>query len=203
MTGQEQHPGAVIHPTAQVDGRAQIAPGARVWHWTQVREGAVVGAESIVGKGCYIDADVRIGSRVKIQSNVSVFHGVTIEDGVFVGPHVCFTNDKAPRAINPDGSLKGADDWTVSATRIRYGASVGANATVVCGVTVGRFAMVAAGAVVTRDVPDHGLVLGSPARLVGYVCACGQRLPGGPLRLGDAPDERDCPACGRTTPIGQ
>ena len=183
----QRHPGAIIHPTAQVDERASLGAGARVWHWTQVREGAVIGAESIVGKGCYIDADVRIGSRVKIQSNVSVFHGVTVEDGVFIGPHVCFTNDKAPRAITPDGALKGADDWTVSETLVCYGASIGANATVVCGVTIGRFAMVAAG----------GLVMGNPARLVGYVCACGQRLPGGPLRTGDPPDERTCPACGR------
>lgn len=202
MTSQDQHPGAVIHPTAQVDARAQLGRGVRIWHWTQVREGAAIGAESIIGKGCYIDADVQIGSRVKLQSNISVFHGVTIEDGVFVGPHVCFTNDKAPRAINPDGSLKGAADWTVSATRIGYGASIGANATIVCGVAVGRFAMVAAGAVVTRAVPDHGLVMGNPARLVGYVCPCGQRLPGGPLRSGDAPDERACPACGRVTRIG-
>lgn len=196
MISQDERLGVVIHSSAAVDGRAEIGPGTRVWHWTQVREGAVIGAESIVGKGCYIDARVRIGSRVKIQSNVSVFHGVTIEDGVFVGPHVCFTNDKTPRAINPDGSLKGADDWSVGETVVRYGASIGANATVVCGVTVGRFAMVAAGAVVTGDVPDHGLVMGNPARLVGYVCACGQRLPGGPLRAGDDTDARACPACG-------
>jgi acetyltransferase-like isoleucine patch superfamily enzyme len=195
----EQERPAAVAATAIVDSGAELGPGARVWHWTQVREGAVIGAESIVGKGCYVDAGVRIGSRVKIQSNVSVFHGVTIEDGVFVGPHVCFTNDKAPRAINPDGGLKGADDWTVGATLIRYGASIGANATVVCGVTVGRFAMVGAGAVVTRDVPDHGLVLGSPARLVGYVCACGLRLPGGP---GAAAEERCCDGCGRVTAVG-
>lgn len=201
MPSQDERPGVVIHPTAAVDARAKIGPGTRVWHWTQVREEASIGAETIVGKGCYIDAGVQIGSRVKIQSNVSVFHGVTIEDGVFVGPHVCFTNDKAPRAITPDGTLKGADDWTVSPTVIGYGASVGANATVVCGVAVGRFAMVAAGAVVTRDIPAHGLVMGNPARLVGYVCACGQRLPGGPLRAGDAPHVRACLACGRTVEV--
>ncbi|NTU78203.1 MAG: N-acetyltransferase [Chloroflexales bacterium] len=200
MSEHEHQPSAIIHPTAAVDSRARIGSGTRVWHWTQVRDGVEIGAESIIGKGCYIDADVRIGSRVKLQSNISVFHGVTIEDGVFVGPHVCFTNDKAPRAINPDGSLKGADDWTVATTLICYGASIGANATVVCGVTVGRFAMVAAGAVVTRDVPAYGLVMGNPARLVGYVCACGQRLPGGPLATG--PAECVCPACGRTTQVG-
>jgi acetyltransferase-like isoleucine patch superfamily enzyme len=199
MTAESEPPVAIVQASAVVDSRAELGPGVRVWHWTQVREGAVIGAESIVGKGCYVDAGVRIGSRVKIQSNVSIFHGVTIEDGVFVGPHVCFTNDRAPRAINPDGSLKGADDWAVSPTLVRYGASIGANATVICGVTVGRHAMVAAGAVVTRDVPDHGLVLGNPARLAGYVCACGQRLPGG---LAEAAVERVCGACGRAAVVG-
>lgn len=199
MTEHPPHPGVIIHPTAAVDPAARIGAGARIWHWTQVREGVVIGAESIIGKGCYLDSGVHIGSRVKLQSNISVFHGVTIEDGVFVGPHVCFTNDKAPRAINPDGSLKGASDWTVSPTLIRYGASLGANATIVCGVTVGRFAMVAAGAVVTRDVPDYGLVLGNPARLAGYVCPCGQRLPGAATAT---PEARVCTACGRTTTVG-
>jgi len=199
MTEHNARHGVIIHPTAIVDPQAQIGAGTRIWHWTQVREGVVIGPESIIGKGCYLDAGVQIGSRVKLQSNISVFHGVTIEDGVFVGPHVCFTNDKAPRAINPDGSLKGAADWTVSSTLIRYGASLGANATIVCGVSVGRFAMVAAGAVVTRDVPDYGLVLGNPARLVGYVCPCGQRLPGGPT---PTPEPRACSACGRATTVG-
>jgi len=196
---QNAQDGVVVHETAAVDSRARLAPGVRIWHWTQVREGAVIGAESSVGKSCYIDADVRIGSRVKIQNNVSIFHGVTIEDGVFVGPHVCFTNDKSPRAINPDGTRKGADNWTVTETLIRYGASIGANATVICGASVGRFAMVAAGAVVTRSVPDYGLVMGNPARLAGYVCPCGLRLPGGPA---SAVEERRCPECDRATLVG-
>lgn len=189
---------AIIHPTATVDPQAQIGDNTRVWHWTQIREDVVIGSESIIGKGCYFDAGVRVGSRVKIQSNVSVFRGVTIEDGVFVGPHVCFTNDKTPRAINPDGTLKGLEDWTVTPTLVKYGASIGANATIVCGVTIGRFAMVAAGSVVTRDVPDYGLVMGNPARLAGYVCPCGVRLPGGPTRQSEA---HTCPACGRVTVI--
>ncbi|WP_322815413.1 acyltransferase [Chloroflexus sp.] len=189
---------AIIHPTATVDSQAQIGDNTRVWHWTQIREDVVIGSESIIGKGCYFDAGVRVGSRVKIQSNVSVFRGVTIEDGVFVGPHACFTNDKTPRAINPDGTLKGLEDWTVTPTLVKYGASIGANATIVCGVTIGRFAMVAAGSVVTRDVPDYGLVMGNPARLAGYVCPCGSRLPGSPTRQTEA---RTCPACGRVTVI--
>ncbi|MGQ9481433.1 acyltransferase [Chloroflexus sp.] len=189
---------ATIHPTATVDPQAQIGDNTRVWHWTQIREDVVIGSESIIGKGCYFDAGVRVGSRVKIQSNVSVFRGVTIEDGVFVGPHACFTNDKTPRAINLDGTLKGLEDWTVTPTLVKYGASIGANATIVCGITIGRFAMVAAGSVVTRDVPDYGLVMGNPARLAGYVCPCGSRLPGGPTRQTEA---RTCPACGRVTVI--
>ncbi|MCS6880720.1 MAG: acyltransferase [Oscillochloridaceae bacterium] len=202
MSDQESRPQVSIHPTAIVDPQARIGPGTRIWHWTQVREGVVIGSECIIGRGCYIDIGVQIGRCVKFQSNISVFHGVTIEDGVFVGPHVCFTNDKVPRAINPDGTLKAATDWKLVPTLIRYGASLGANATIVCGVTVGRFAMVGSGAVVTRDVPDYGLVVGNPARLIGYVCACGQRLPGGPLPAGDPPEQRVCPACGRETWVG-
>ncbi len=169
-----------IHPTADVSPRATIGEGASIWHQCQVREGATIGPESILGKNVYVDFDVCIGSRVKIQNNCSVYHGVTIEDGVFLGPHVVLTNDLYPRAINPDGTLKGNDDWEVEPIRICYGASIGARSVVLPGVTVGRFALVGAGAVVTRDVPAYGLVVGAPARLVGYVCACGHRLePGG------------------------
>jgi len=165
-----------IHPTADVSPRAQIGEGTSIWNQAQVREGAVIGEGCIISKDVYIDAGVRIGNRVKIQNGVSVYHGVTIEDGVFVGPHVCFTNDKYPRAINPDGTLKGAEDWQVSETLICYGAALGARSVILPGLTVGRWAMVAAGAVVTHDVPDYGLVVGHPARLVGFVCPCGHRL---------------------------
>jgi acetyltransferase-like isoleucine patch superfamily enzyme len=188
-----------IHPTAIVAESAVIGARTRIWHWVQIREHARIGTECIIGKGCYIDAEVQIGERVKIQNNVSVFHGVTIEDGVFVGPHVCFTNDKAPRAITPAGELKGASDWTITPTLVRYGASLGAGAVIVCGTTIGRFAMVAAGAVVTRDVPDHALFVGNPARLAGYVCACGQRLAQSALAASDAPAQAHCAACGRET----
>jgi len=187
----------MVHPTAQVDPRAKLCDGVKVWNWCQIREGAEIGENSILSKGVYIDSGVKIGRNVKIQNNVSVYHGVTIEDGVFVGPHACFTNDKRPRAINPDGSLKGGEDWNVSPTLLRYGCSIGANATITCGVTIGRFAMVGAGAVVTRDVPDHGLVIGCPARVVGRVCACGERLPDEP-----ASASRVCRACGAETTVG-
>jgi UDP-2-acetamido-3-amino-2,3-dideoxy-glucuronate N-acetyltransferase len=165
-----------IHPTAEVSPHAQIGAGTRVWHHAQVREGAQLGSHCIVGKGVYIDFDVQIGSNVKIQNYALLYHGVTVEDGAFIGPRVCLTNDKVPRAITPDGVLKSADDWDVAPIVVRYGASVGAGAVVLPGVTIGRFAMVGAGAVVTRDVPDFGLVVGQPARLVGYVCRCGRRL---------------------------
>lgn len=165
-----------IHPTAEVSTQAQLGAGTRIWHHAQVREGARLGSQCIVGKGTYIDFDVDIGNNVKIQNYSLVYHGATVEDGVFIGPRVCLTNDKLPRAITPDGTLKGTDDWEVSPIVVRYGASLGAGTLVLPGVTIGRFAMVGAGAVVTRDVPDFGLVLGQPARLVGYVCRCGQRL---------------------------
>jgi UDP-2-acetamido-3-amino-2,3-dideoxy-glucuronate N-acetyltransferase len=166
----------MIHETAQVHARAKIGEGVKVWNWVQIREDADIGENTILSKGVYIDFGVKIGRNVKIQNNVSVYHGVTIEEGVFVGPHVCFTNDKRPRSINPDGTLKGSDDWSVSPIVLQYGCSIGANSTITPGVIIGRFALVGAGAVVTKDVPEYGLVVGCPARLIGYVCPCGEKL---------------------------
>jgi UDP-3-O-[3-hydroxymyristoyl] glucosamine N-acyltransferase len=171
-----EHDPPFVHPTADVSPRVAIGPGTRIWHQAQVREGAHVGAHCIVGKGAYVDFDVVIGDNVKIQNGVYVYHGVTVEDGVFLGPGVILTNDKLPRAINPDGTLKTDDDWQVSPIVIRRGASIGAGAVVLPGVTVGEFALVGAGAVVTRDVSAQGLVYGNPARLHGYVCRCGRTL---------------------------
>lgn len=181
----------MIHPTAEVSAQAQIGEGTRIWHHAQVREGARIGRNCIIGKNVYVDFGVTIGDNVKIQNNASLYHGVTVEDGVFIGPHVCLTNDKIPRAINPDGSLKSGADWEAGRILLRYGCSLGAGAVVVTGVTIGRWAMVGAGAVVTRDVPDHGLVVGNPARLVGYVCVCGRRLV--PLEG----NRMRCPVCQR------
>jgi UDP-2-acetamido-3-amino-2,3-dideoxy-glucuronate N-acetyltransferase len=167
---------SVIHPSAEVSPRASIGAGTRIWHQVQIREGAHVGDHCIVGKGVYIDLDVQVGNNVKIQNSALLYHGLTVEDGVFIGPGAIMTNDTYPRAITPDGQLKSDSDWEVGPIRICYGASIGAGAIVLPNVTVGRFALVAAGAVVAHSVPDHGLVAGVPARLLGYVCHCGRRL---------------------------
>ena len=180
-----------VHPSAFVAGEANIGPGTKVWHLAQVREGATIGAECILGKGVYVGEGVHIGSRVKIQNGVSIYPGATVEDGVFIGPHVCFTNDRHPRAINPDGSVQTAGQWEISPILVRQGASLGAASVLIAGVTVGRWALVAAGAVVTKDVPDYGLVAGNPARRIGSVCVCGRRLR-------EVSDSRlSCANCGR------
>jgi acetyltransferase-like isoleucine patch superfamily enzyme len=166
----------MIHPTAEVERGAQIGDDTRIWHYVHIREGARIGANCTLGNNVYIDRDVVIGSNVKLQNRVSVFRGVTLEDGVFVGPHATFTNDVYPRSISPDGRLLDHEDWPTIPTLVKYGASVGAGAVVIAGVTVGRWAMVGAGAIVTHDVPDYGLVVGRPARLVGYACECGRTL---------------------------
>ena len=165
-----------IHPSAEVEADVTIGENSKVWHLCHIRRGAHIGSDCVIGRGVFVDAGVKIGSRVKIQNYVSVFHGVTIEDGVFVGPHVCFTNDMFPRAVNPDMSLKAADDWVLSETVVKAGAALGANSTIVCGITIGNWAMVGSGSVVTKDVPDHALVVGNPARVIGYVTASGKRV---------------------------
>ncbi len=166
-----------IHPTAEVSASATIGAGTSIWHQAQVRDGAVIGENCILGKGAYVDAGVHIGANSKIQNYSCVYHGATLEDGVFVGPEVVFTNDRYPRAINPDGTLKGEADWEVGETLVKHGAAIGSRSVIVTGVTIGRWALVAAGAVVTKDVPDHALVAGAPARPLGWVCMCAHPLP--------------------------
>ena len=186
-----------VHPTADVSPQAHVGQGAKIWQHCQVREGVVLGRNCILSKGVYIDSGVQVGNNVKIQNGISVYHGVTLEDGVFCGPHCVFTNDRQPRAVNPDGSLKSTDDWVVSETLVQAGASIGAHATIVCGVTIGRWAMIGAGAVVTRTVPDYGLVYGNPARLQGFVCPCGEKLveAAGGRNAGPNSVPMICPKC--------
>lgn len=177
-----------VHDSALVEEGAHIGAGAKVWHHCHVRKGAKIGDDAVLGRGVFVDAEVQIGRASKLQNYVCVFHGVSIGRGVFVGPHACFTNDLVPRAANPDLSLKSADDWIVSRTVVEDGASIGANATIVCGVTIGQWAMVGAGAIVTKNVPDYALVVGSPARRIGWVCACGGKK--------DSQEQaRKCPGC--------
>jgi UDP-2-acetamido-3-amino-2,3-dideoxy-glucuronate N-acetyltransferase len=157
-----------IDPTAIVHPEAEIGAGTQIWNWTKVRERARIGGHCVIGQCVYIDIAVTLGDECKVQNGVSIYHGVTIGHRVFVGPNATFTNDKVPRAYSPD--------WHVTPTIVEDGASIGANATIVCGVTLGAYSMIAAGAVVTRDVPPHGLVMGQPARLVDYVTISGRRL---------------------------
>jgi UDP-2-acetamido-3-amino-2,3-dideoxy-glucuronate N-acetyltransferase len=164
-----------IHPTADVSPHAQIGTGSRIWANVQIRERAQIGSNCIIGRNCYIECDVVVGDNVKIQNNASLYVGLTVEDGVFIGPHVVFTNDKLPRAINANGTLKSATDWHVGQTLVRYGAAIGAHSVIVTGVTLGRWAMIGSGSTVTKDVPDHALVVGNPARVIGWVSANGVR----------------------------
>ncbi|MEO5339198.1 MAG: N-acetyltransferase [Magnetococcus sp. MYC-9] len=157
-----------IHPSAEVAEDVTIGPGSKIWHYCQLMPGCRIGAHCKLGKGVYVDAGVRIGDRVKIQNGISIYRGVEIEDDVLLGPHMVFTNDLFPRAFN--------DHYELLPTIVQRGASVGANATIVCGVSLGSYCMIGAGAVVTMDIPDHALVVGNPARIIGHVCMCGSRL---------------------------
>jgi UDP-2-acetamido-3-amino-2,3-dideoxy-glucuronate N-acetyltransferase len=182
--------GPLVDPSADVDARAVLGPGTRVWHLAQVREDAVVGAECTIGRGAYLGPGVRLGDRCKVQNHALLYEPAVLEDGVFVGPAVVLTNDVLPRAVNLDGSLKTGEDWHAVGVTVRQGASVGARAVCVAPVAIGRWALVAAGAVVTRDVPDFALVVGVPARRVAWVGRSGERLQ--PL----APGRWRCPATG-------
>lgn len=157
-----------IHPTASVSPKAQLGQGTKVWINVQIRENAVIGDNCIVSKDVYIDHAVTIGDRCKIQNSVSVYNGVTIGNDVFVGPNACFTNDRVPRAFNAD--------WQITPTFVKDGASIGANSTLICGITVGEYAMVAAGSVVTRDVEPYTLVMGNPARPVARIDKAGNKV---------------------------
>ena len=172
---------AFVHPTAVVDEGARLGEGTRVWHFCHVEGTAVIGSGCSIGQNAYVGSRTVIGDHCKLQNNVSIYEGVTLGNGVFCGPSCVFTNDLTPRALFP----KGHENFVP--TLVEDGASIGANATIVCGHRIGRCPMVGAGAVVTSDVPSHALVLGVPARVRGYVCTCGELLH----------DQMTCPKCGR------
>lgn len=170
-----------IHPTAIVDEGASLGEGTRVWHWVHISAGASIGKDCSLGQNVYVGNKVVIGDNVKIQNNVSIYDNVTLEDDVFCGPSMVFTN-----VINPRSHVSRKHEY--KSTLVRRGASIGANATIVCGNVIGRYAFVGAGSVVTKDIPDYALVVGSPARRLGWMCQCGERLIG----LGEV----KCVACG-------
>jgi UDP-2-acetamido-3-amino-2,3-dideoxy-glucuronate N-acetyltransferase len=172
-----------VHPTAIVESESKVGSGTSVWHHAHVRAGASIGDDCVLGKNVFVDVNVVVGDRCKLQNNVSVFHGVTLADDVFVGPSATFTNDLVPRAFN--------DEWVVTPTLVEQGASIGANATIVCGTTLGAYCMVAAGATVTRSIRPHQLVGGTPARHLGWVCRCGRVVS----RSVDPPRDPRCDAC--------
>lgn len=161
-----------IHPSSFVDEGARLGPGTKVWHFCHVMPGAVIGAGCSLGQNVVVMPGTRIGDRVKIQNNVSIYEGVVLEDDVFCGPSCVFTN-----VVNPRSHVSRKEEYR--ATVVRRGATIGANATVVCGHTIGAYAFIGAGAVVTADVPAYGLMVGVPARRVGWMCHCGVRLQGG------------------------
>jgi len=156
-----------IHSSAHVSSTSKIGRGTKIWHFCHIRENTKIGKNCIIGKDVYIDFGVEIGSNVKIQNGVSIYNGVTIEDDVFLGPHMTFTNDLIPRSFN--------SDWEVIPTLVKKGASIGAHATIICGVTLGKYCMIGAGSVTTKDVPSYGLIYGNPAKLKGFVCKCGRK----------------------------
>ena len=177
-------PDYFVHPSACIDDGAQIGEGTRIWHFAHIMSGARLGRGCSLGQNVFIAAGVVIGDNVKIQNNVSVYEGVTLEDDVFCGPSMVFTN-----VVNPRSHVSRKHQYDT--TLVRKGATLGANCTIVCGRTIGRYAFVGAGAVVTHDVPDFALVLGVPARPAGWVCACGVRLP-----IAETNPELSCLACG-------
>jgi len=188
----------VIEPSADVAPSAIVAPSARVWHLAQVREEARIGEETIVGRGAYIGEGVRVGGRCKIQNYALIYEPASLADGVFVGPAAVFTNDHCPRAINADGTLKSASDWERVGVTVERGAAIGARAVCVAPVRIGAWASVGAGAVVTRDVAPYALVLGVPARRVGWVGEAGVPLVAADDTASEASERAwVCPASGR------
>jgi UDP-2-acetamido-3-amino-2,3-dideoxy-glucuronate N-acetyltransferase len=182
MSGEVEY---FVHQSSYVDEGCEIGAGTRIWHFSHVMTGARIGRGCNIGQNVVISPQVVIGHNVKIQNNVSVYTGVVLEDDVFCGPSMVFTN-----VINPRSHVSRKHEYL--ATLVKRGASIGANATIICGHTIGAYAFIGAGAVVTRDVPDHALVTGNPGRVAGWMCECGAKLASGAR----APEEATCAACG-------
>lgn len=180
---------AFVHETALVEAGASLGDDCKIWHHAHVRTRARIGRRCILGKGVFVDFDVTIGDDCKLQNYVCVYHGVTLGRGVFIGPHATFTNDMWPRSTTPDFQPLRDGDWEVGTTVVDDGASIGANATILPNLVVGKWALVGAGSVVTQDVEPYALVVGSPARRIGWVCACGSRV-----------DFDSCRRCGSLPP---
>lgn len=181
-----------IHPTAEIHPTATIGNGTKIWRHVHIRENASIGANCNISKDVYIDAGVQVGNRVKIQNGVSVYQGVILEDDSFVGPHAAFTNDIMPRSFSAE--------WQVVPTVIKRGASIGANATVICGITLGPYSMISAGSTITTNAPPHGLMSGSPARLVAYICRRGHRMRA--ITPHDYETTYRCERCNETLSVG-
>jgi UDP-2-acetamido-3-amino-2,3-dideoxy-glucuronate N-acetyltransferase len=181
-------PGVSVHPTAVVDQPCQIGAGTKIWHFTHVMPNSVIGERCNIGQNVVVSPQVRVGNNVKIQNNVSLYTGVILEDDVFCGPSMVFTN-----VINPRSHIERKSEYRT--TLVKRGASIGANSTIVCGITLGEYCFIGAGAVVTRDVPPYAVVYGNPARLRGWVCYCGVSLE---LGLGrDDTEKGTCESCGK------
>jgi UDP-2-acetamido-3-amino-2,3-dideoxy-glucuronate N-acetyltransferase len=181
--------GYFVHESSYVDADCAIGDGTKIWHFSHVMSGSSIGPMCNIGQNVLVSTGCRIGANVRIQNNVSIYTGVVLEDDVFCGPSMVFTN-----VINPRSRMSRKDEFRT--TLVKRGATIGANATVVCGVTLGRYCFVGAGGVITRDVPDYALVYGNPARLHGWMCECGVRLRF--VGAAGAVGTTDCPSCGRS-----